>query len=64
VIGRAHDRLFRRVLEDTGAFEGGTARSKLRIIAGSGSAELRGITGGGKYVANQDGYQIELDYQL
>jgi hypothetical protein len=52
------------VLEDRGAFEGGSAKSKLRLISGSGSAELKGITGSGNYLANTDGFRIELEYQL
>ena len=33
------------VLEDNGAFEGGAAKSALRIAKGSGTGELKGIHG-------------------
>jgi hypothetical protein len=52
------------VLEDNGTFEGGTAKSTLRIAKGSGSGQLDGIDGNGAYHANQDGYTIELEFNL
>ena len=52
------------VLEDRGTFENGVANSILQIIAGSGMGELKSIQGAGRYSANQDGAQIELDYTL
>ena len=52
------------VIEDHGTFENGTASSTLQIIAGSGSGKLKTIHGIGRYSANQDGVQIELDYNL
>ena len=51
-------------MQDNGSFEGGTAKSTLQIISGSGTEELKGISGSGKYIANQDGFNIELDYQF
>jgi hypothetical protein len=50
------------VIEDHGTFDNGAANSTLQIIAGSGMGELKGIQGSGRYSANQDGIQIELDY--
>jgi hypothetical protein len=50
------------VIEDHGIFENGAANSTLQIIAGSGMGELKGIQGTRRYSANQDGFQIELDY--
>ncbi len=52
------------VIEDHGTFENGAASSTLKIIAGSGIGELKGIQGTGRYSANQDGAHIELDYNL
>lgn len=52
------------VIEDHGTFENGSAGSTLRIIEDSGSGELKGIQGTGRYSATKDGAQIELDYKL
>jgi len=51
-------------LDDSGFFEGGAAFSTLRILDGSGTGELKGITGTGKYRADPKGNQFELEYQL
>jgi hypothetical protein len=51
-------------MEDHGTFENGEANSKLQIIAGSGMGELKSIQGTGRYSANKDGAQIELDYTV
>jgi hypothetical protein len=51
-------------IEDHGTFENGEASSTLQIISGSGMGELKGIQGTGRYSANQNGAQIELDYTL
>ncbi|HEY9165501.1 MAG TPA: DUF3224 domain-containing protein [Candidatus Kryptonia bacterium] len=51
-------------IEDHGTFENGAASSTLQIITGSGMGELKSIQGTGRYSANQDGAQIELDYTL
>ena len=52
------------VIEDHGAFENGAASSTLQIISGSGTGELKSIHGTGSYFANQDGFQIEIDYNV
>ena len=52
------------VLEDDGTFEGGAAKSALRIAKGSGTGQLEGIHGTGMYLANLEGYRIELDYNF
>ena len=52
------------VIEDHGAFENGAASSTLQIISGSGTGELKSIHGTGSYYANQDGFQIEIDYNV
>ena len=52
------------VMKDNGEFSGGTANSNLKIIEDSGTEELKNISGNGKYIANQNGFNIELDYEL
>ncbi|HUN65808.1 MAG TPA: DUF3224 domain-containing protein [Bacteroidota bacterium] len=52
------------VLTDNGAFQAGTARSRLLIADDSGTGDLRGISGTGMYVADKDGFRLELDYRL
>jgi hypothetical protein len=49
------------VLEDNGTFEAGEARSSLRIAKGSGTGQLIGIYGTGRYLANREGCHIELE---
>jgi len=52
------------VLEDNGTFESGSAKSTLRIAKGSGTGQLTGIHGNGKYLANQEGFHIELEFDF
>lgn len=52
------------VLEDNGTFEGGAAKSTLRIAKGSGTGQLDGIHGNGMYMADREGYHIELEYNF
>src|SRR5689334_15952733 len=52
------------VLEDNGKFEKGSAKSTLRIAKGSGTGQLTGIEGNGVYLANREGFHIELEYNL
>jgi hypothetical protein len=52
------------VLEDNGTFEGGAAKSALRIAKGSGAGQLEGIHGIGVYLANREGCHIELEYDF
>jgi hypothetical protein len=52
------------VVEDHGTFENGVASSTMQIIAGSGTGALRDIQGTGRYSANHNGAQIELEYNL
>jgi hypothetical protein len=52
------------VLEDNGTFEGGAARSTLRIAEGSGTGQLHRIYGTGIYLANREGFHIELEYNF
>ena len=52
------------VMEDHGTFENGAAISSLQIVTGSGLGEFANIKGAGRYHADQNGYQFELEYQL
>jgi hypothetical protein len=52
------------VFEDKGSFEAGAANSRLQIAEGSGTGSLRGIQGTGMYLANKDGFHLELDYDF
>jgi hypothetical protein len=51
-------------LDDSGLFEGGSAYSTLRILEGSGTGDLKGIKGTGKYRADQKGSHFELEYDF
>jgi len=51
-------------VEDEGRFESGEAVSKLRILEGSGTGELKGIRGTGNYRAGPGGSSFELDYHF
>ena len=51
------------VLEDSGTFQAGAAKSSLRIVEDSGTGQLKGIHGTGTYVADQEGLRIELEYE-
>jgi hypothetical protein len=63
-VGIIHGKEGSFLMEDRGIFENGKASSALQIITGSGMGELKSLQGSGRYSANQDGIQIELDYNL
>ena len=51
------------VLQHIGTFEDGVAKVKLSVIPGSGTGDLRGMTGeGGFSVGHQPPYALTLDY--
>ncbi len=52
------------VVEERGTFEGGTASSIITIVPGSGTEQLKGITGSGKGSATQKSTHFELNYAL
>lgn len=62
--GRLNGKTGSFVLEDRGMFEGGAANSILTIIPGSGTDDLRGITGSGTYTATQKSSRCDLTYEL
>jgi hypothetical protein len=52
------------VMEERGTFKGGAANSTATIVAGSGTDQLKGITGSAQSSATQTGSQFELNYEL
>jgi hypothetical protein len=64
VIGSIDGKSGAFVIEDRGAFKAVTAKSTLRIIPGSGTEQLAGISGSGTSVATPKSCHIELEYQL
>jgi len=52
------------VAEERGIFKGGAASSALTILEGSGTEELRGISGTATGSATQQGATYEFDYKL
>ncbi len=52
------------VMEDRGSFKGSQAISTLSIIPGSGTEQLKGIQGTGKYLASPQSCHCDLDYEL
>jgi Protein of unknown function (DUF3224) len=52
------------VVEETGRFEGGVAESTLAIMPRSGTGDLAGIRGSGRFHATKDGARCELEYEL
>jgi hypothetical protein len=64
IVGSIKGRYGSFVFSDVGAFEAGTANSKVKIIPQSGTEELVGISGSGTYTADQAGCSWELDIDL
>ena len=52
------------VMEERGSFGAGAANSTSTIVSGSGTEQLKGITGNAKATATQKGSQFELDYRF
>jgi hypothetical protein len=53
------------VLYEEGTFEGGLAKSKWKIVEGSGTGALKGISGKGSYEADSENtVHYELEYKL
>jgi uncharacterized protein DUF3224 len=65
VVGRLGDRWGSFVLEHSGTFEGGVAEASWSVVPGSGTGELRGLRGEGRFAsADAQRYPITLDYDL
>jgi hypothetical protein len=52
------------VVEEAGRFEDGVAESTLTILPRSGTGDLAGIRGTGRFHATKDGAACELQYEL
>lgn len=51
------------VLQDNGSFKSGAVHSNIEIMENSGTSDLKNIKGSGKYTADQNGMNIEIDFQ-
>jgi hypothetical protein len=64
-VGRLGSRSGSFVMTTQGTFDGEKAAGELAVVAGSGTEELSGITGGGSFVAPHGSTpSVELDYDL
>ncbi|MBX2991868.1 MAG: DUF3224 domain-containing protein [Bacteroidetes bacterium] len=59
--GKLNGRAGSFVMKDDGKFAGGAAESSLKILDGSGTGELKGISGTGMYRADREGARMEVD---
>lgn len=65
VVGRIGGRSGSVVLETTGTFDGKEAKGPLRVVAGSGTGELKGIAGDGELRAPFGGEpSVSLNYRF
>ncbi len=64
IVGKLKGKSGSFVVNDEGTFIGGVASSELSIIAGSGTDELRGISGVGEYAADQKNCTWEMEVSL
>jgi hypothetical protein len=58
------DRTGTFVLAASGEHTGGVARTDVRIVTGSGTGDLGGISGSGSYAADAMEYTMTLEYEL
>jgi uncharacterized protein DUF3224 len=64
-VGRLGDRSGSFVMTTQGTFDGAKATGALAVVAGSGTDELSGITGGGEFVApHGETPSVDLDYDI
>lgn len=54
VVGAVGGRSGRFVLQHSGVFDGGSAKSSWLVVAGAGTEELQGLKGSGSFVAGHD----------
>jgi hypothetical protein len=66
VEGRVGDRSGSFVLQSNGVFDGKAAKGDLTVVAGSGTAELTGISGRGQFNAPLGGGEasVSLEYDV
>jgi hypothetical protein len=65
IVGRVGGRAGSFVLRSTGAFDGSEATATFSVVAGSGTGELTGLEGEGRFAAphgNQG--KLQLEYRL
>jgi hypothetical protein len=62
--GKLNGRNGSLTMEDRGTFGNGVAESALAIIPGSGTDQLMGITGSGRYTATPQRCECTLEYEL
>jgi len=65
ISGRVGGKSGSFVLQRSGTFEGGQAKESYTVLPGSGTGELRGLTGGGtSSVGHGTEFPFVLDYEL
>jgi hypothetical protein len=64
IEGKLKGKMRSFVANDSGTFADGVANSELSIIAGSGTGELRSISGVGEYAAEQESCTWEMEVAL
>jgi hypothetical protein len=65
IVGRVHGKAGSFVLQEEGTFEDGAARILWRIVPGSGTGELEGIRGEGRFVAGHEPrHPFALEYEI
>ncbi|NUO83928.1 DUF3224 domain-containing protein [candidate division KSB1 bacterium] len=65
VVGKLGARSGSFVLEDKGVFEGGMAKSSLKVMSNSGTGELRGLRGEGSYATGHaQQHEMTFDYEI
>ncbi len=64
LTGKIKDKTGSFVLIDSGLYGGGAAKSTLKIVDGSGTGDFSKISGGGTYLADQNGcvWNLEVSF--
>jgi hypothetical protein len=66
IVGRIDGRTGSFVLQSNGVFDGKESRGSLSVVPGSGTGDLRGVTGRGKFSAPhgpEASYSLDLDFE-
>lgn len=64
IVGKVGGRSGSFVVQHSGVFEAGVAKSACPIVPGSGTGELRGIRGEAQYAATHTSRPITLEYDF
>jgi hypothetical protein len=64
VIGRLAGKTGTFVLEHQGTFENGTAKATCRVVVGSGTGDLEGLRGEGRFEADGREAPFDLEYEI